>query len=161
MVKWLKITKNQYFGFFALGLCFFILQELPYMVMPLIPLKSNILMEMQDKSMVLNIAEKVLGISSVVVMMFLVRGDAKWFSLDNPKEIAFFCIAMIALIGYFVGWVFYYCGFQGLPLILCTLVALPPIYYASIGLWRKNYVLAVLGCMFLITHISNVWYNLK
>lgn len=94
-------------------------------------------------------------------MLFLVRGDAEWFSLRTPKEIFFFSVAMISIIGYFIGWVFYYNGFQSLPLILCSLVALPPIYYAFIGLWRGNYVLAVLGGMFFLAHISNVWNNLK
>lgn len=55
MVRWFRVSDNQYFGFFMLGLVFFILQELPYIVMPLIPLESNPLMEMQDKSAVLNI----------------------------------------------------------------------------------------------------------
>lgn len=161
MVKWFRLTQNQYFGFFALGLAFFVLQELPYIIMPLIPLKSNPLMEMQDKTMLLNIIEKVLGVSCIVVMLFLVHGDAKWFSLDTQKEQVFFGMAMIAIIGYFIGWLFYFNGFQSLPLMLCCLVALPPIYYAFIGLWRRNYILTVLGVLFLIAHIANVWNNLK
>jgi hypothetical protein len=161
MVKWIKLTRNQYFGFFALGLAFFILQELPYVVMPFIPLNLNPLMEMQDKSIILNAIEKVLGVSCIITMLFLVRGDAKWFSLDSPKEKVFFSIAMAAIAGYFAGWAFYYNGFQSLPLILCLLVALPPIYYLAIGLWRRNYVLVVLGGVFLAAHISNVWNNLK
>lgn len=161
MVKWFRLTKNQYFGLFLLGVAFFLLQELPYIVMPLISLTTNPLMEMQDKSIILNALEKFLGISCIFVMLFLVRADAKWFSLNNPKEIAFFGVAMAAIVGYFIGWGFYFSGFQSLALILCTLVALPPLYYAFIGLWRKNYVLAVLGGMFMITHISNVWNNMK
>jgi len=161
MVKWFRVTKNQYLGFFALGLAFFVLQELPYIIMPLIPLPSNPLMDMQDKSAILNGIEKVLGVSCIFVMLFLVRGDKKWFSLNTLRETLFFSIAMLAIIGYFIGWIFYYCGFQGLPLILCSLVALPPIYYACIGLWRENFVLTVLGCIFLLVHISNVWNNLR
>ena len=161
MVKWFRLTQNQYLGFFALGLVFFVLQELPYIVMPLISLQSNPLMDMQDKSVILNVIEKVLGVSCIIVMLFLVRGDVKWFSLSTSREIFFFSIAMLAIIGYFAGWIFYCCGFQGLPLILCSLVALPPVYYTFIGLWRGNYVLTVLGCMFLLAHISNVWNNLK
>jgi hypothetical protein len=61
MVKWFKLTQHQYIGFFALGLAFFSLQELPYIIMPFIPLESNPLMEMTDKSAVLNAAEKALG----------------------------------------------------------------------------------------------------
>jgi len=161
MVKWVRLSKNQYFGFFAPGLIFFALQELPYMAMLSIPLKSNPLMEMQDKSAVLNTIEKVLGVSCIVIMLFLVRSNGKWFSLSTKKEIVFFSVAMIAIIGYFIGWIFYYNGFQSLPLILCSLVALPPIYYAFIGLWRENYVLTVLSGMFFLVHILNVWNNLK
>ena len=161
MVKWFRITQNQYLGFFALGLVFFVLQELPYIIMPLIPLQSNPLMDMQDKAAVLNAIEKVLGVSCIIVMLFLVRGDSKWFSLNTSRETVYFAIAMIAIIGYFIGWILYFRGFQGLPLMLSTLVALPPIYYAFIGLWRRNYVLAVLGFIFLLAHISNVWNNLK
>lgn len=161
MVRWIRLSKNQYVGFFALGLAFFILQELPYIVMPMIHLKTNPLMEMQDKSIILNTVEKILGVSCIVVMLFLVRGDVKWFSLSNRKEIIFFNVAMTAIAGYFIGWVFYFNEYQSLPLILCSLVALPPIYYACIGLWRRNYVLAVLGGLFLAAHLSNVWYNLK
>ena len=160
MVRWLKITQNQYLGFFALGLAFFVLQELPYIVMPLVPLQSNPLMEMQDKSVLLNVIEKVLGVSCIIAMLFLVRGDSKWFSLGTSREKAFFVIAIIAIIGYFAGWIFYFAGFQSLPLILCSLVAMPPIYYTFIGLWRGNYILAALGTVFLVAHLSNVWNNL-
>lgn len=161
MIKLFKLTEIQYIGIFPLGFMFIILQELPYIIMPLIDLNTNRLMEMKDKSVFLNITEKVLGISCIFVMLFLVRGDAKWFSLATTKEAVFFSVAMIAIVGYFIGWIFYYRDFQSLPLILCTLVALPPIYYAFIGLWRKNYILSILGGIFLLVHISNVWNNLK
>ncbi|MDR0381456.1 MAG: hypothetical protein LBH86_05625 [Oscillospiraceae bacterium] len=161
MVRWFRLTQNQYFGFFALGLFFFALQELPYIVMPFLSLRTNPLMEMQDKSAILNVIEKVFGVSCIVVMLFLVRGDATWFSLGTRKEILCFIAAMLAIAGYFIGWIFYFHGFQSFPLILCCLVALPPIYYSFIGLWRGNYVLAALGGMFLAAHIANVWNNLK
>jgi len=131
MVQWIQLTQNQYFGFFALGLAFFALQELPYAIMPLMHLKTNVLMEMQDKSAILNVFEKIIGISCIIVMLFLVRGDAQWFSLGGTKEIVFFSVAMMAILGYFI------------------------------GLWRGNYILAGLGGLFLIIHISNVWNNLK
>ena len=54
MVKWLRLTKHQHLWFFRTRLVF-ALQELPYMVMPFIPLKSNPLMQMQDKSIVMNV----------------------------------------------------------------------------------------------------------
>ncbi|MDR2670708.1 MAG: hypothetical protein LBC26_03175 [Oscillospiraceae bacterium] len=160
MAKWLKLTQHQYIGFFALGLAFFVLQEMPYIIMPLMPLTANPLMEMTDKSTLLNAAEKALGVSCIVALLFLVRDDGKWFSLHGTKEIVFFCVAMLAIIGYFTGWAFYFNGYQSLPLMLCTLVALPPVYYSFLGWWRGNYVLVALGGLFLIAHVSNVWNNL-
>jgi len=161
MVRWFAVTQNQYVGFFTFGLALFVLQQLPYIVMPFIQMEANLLMEMQDKSMLLNAIEKILGVSCIVVMLFLVRGDAQWFSVHTLHEKIFFCAAMLAISGYFVGWVFYFNGFQNLFIIFCFLVALPPIYYSFIGLWRGNYPLAVLGGMFLIAHLSNVWNNLR
>jgi hypothetical protein len=160
MVKWFKITKNQYFGFFPLGVALLFLQELPYIIMPLIPLQNNILMDMEDKIAALNIAEKILGVSCIVVMFFLVRSDAKPFSLKNKRELIGFSTAAAALTCYYIGWIFYFQGFQSLALILIFLVAMPPLYYASIGLWLKNYTLSILGIIFLIVHISNVLVNL-
>ena len=160
MVKWIKLTKNQYIGFFALGLAFFVLQELPYIIMPLLSLSSNPLMEMQDKSLILNALEKVLGVSCIVTMLFLVRGDAKWFSLGTAMEKRFFCVAVLAIIAYFTGWFFYFNGFQSFALMLGLLVAMPPIYYTFIGLWRKNYALTAFGSMFLLAHLVNVANNL-
>ena len=45
MANWVKQTRNQYLGFFALGLALLALQELPYIVMPFIPLASNPLID--------------------------------------------------------------------------------------------------------------------
>ena len=160
MVKWIRATQRQYIGFFALGLAFFALQELPYIIMPLVPLSSNPLMEMQDKSLLLNAAEKLLGMSCIIVMLFLVHEDAKWFSLDSAVEKGFFCAAMLAVGMYFAGWILYFNGFQSRLIIIGLLVAMPPIYYGFIGLWRKNYPLAALGGMFLLAHLANVWNNL-
>jgi len=161
LLKWFALTQNQYIGFFGIGLALFVLQQMPYIIMPLLHLESNPLMEMQDKSAVLNAIEKILGVSCVILMIFLVRGDVQWFSLNTIQEKIFFGVAMLAIIVYFVGWVFYFRGFHDLTFMLITLVAMPPIYYAFIGLWRGNYVLAVVGGLFLIAHLSNVWNNMK
>ena len=161
MAKWFRITKKQYVGFFALGLAFFALQELPYIIMPLLSIQPNPLIEMQDRSVFLNAVEKVLGVSCIVFMLFLVRENARWFSLGTKKEKTYFIVAMAAILGYFVGWTLYFNGFQSVPLILCTLVALPPIYYTFIGLWRCNSFLAICGVAFFLAHITNVWNNLR
>ena len=61
MVKWIKLFSNQYLGFWLLGLVLFAIQEIPYMVMPLLKLKTNPIMNMTETSPCLDILEKILG----------------------------------------------------------------------------------------------------
>jgi len=161
MVKWLKITEYQYLGFFAPGLFFFALQELPYIIMAVFKLDGGPIMAMENKSAVLNTIEKVCGVTCIMLLLFVVRSDANRFSLVAAKEVVCFAAAMTAIIGYFIGWIFYWNGQQSLALMLGTLVALPPIYYAFLGLWRGNTPLSIMGFVFLAAHLSNVWNNLR
>ena len=61
MVRWVKLFGNQYLGFWILGLILFLVQEIPYMVMPLFHLETNPIMNMAETSMALDICEKILG----------------------------------------------------------------------------------------------------
>ncbi|MCH4201652.1 MAG: hypothetical protein LKF69_01155 [Bacilli bacterium] len=160
MVKWIKLYKNQYLGFFALGVLLFFVQELPYMVMPLFNLTSNPIMEMPEASPFLNGLEKILGILSIAILILIVEKDAKWFSLSSKKELSFFTVAMMMLLINFGGWIFYFAGYQSKALMIVCLVAAVPLYYVFLGLWRKNYVLAITGVLFFIVHVSHVSMNL-
>ena len=71
MLKWIKIFDNQYVGFWVLGLILFLIQEMPYMVMPLFKLETNPIMNMQESSVVLNVCEKILGSSCIAFMTFI------------------------------------------------------------------------------------------
>lgn len=73
MVKWLKITENQYFGFWILGLVLFALQEVPYMLMPFLKLKTNPIMNMQETFVFLDVCEKILGSLCVFLMTFVIQ----------------------------------------------------------------------------------------
>ena len=50
MVRWIRLFRDQYFGFWVLGLVLFALQEIPYMVMPLFHLETNPIMNMTETS---------------------------------------------------------------------------------------------------------------
>lgn len=158
--KWVKIIKNQYLGLWLIGAAFFVIQELPYIVMPLIPLPANPVMNMPTNSMFLDICEKILGVLCVAVMILIVHKDNKLFSVKTNGEIAFFSVAagMIAL--NFVGWILYYCGMQSIAIMIIFIFALPPLYYLFIGLWRKNYFLVGISGIFFIIHLSNAFVNL-
>lgn len=159
MVRWIKLFGDQYLGFWALGLVLFALQEVPYMLMPLIRMGSNPIMEMTETSPILDAAEKILGTLCIVLMVFIVHKNAALFSLSDGRE--FFILAMAILLANFVGWGLYFTGHQSLLVMMLFLVALPPLYYVAIGLWRQNAPLTVAGALFFFVHFAHVFGNLK
>ena len=160
MFKWFKIVKNQYFGLWLLGLLFFAIQEIPYMVMPLIPLETNPIMEMTVNSLFLDVCEKIFGVLSIAVMVLIVNKETKLFSVKSKSEIAFFSVAAGIIALNFIGWILYFYGIQSVAVMIAFLFALPPLYYVFIGLWRKNYFLVAIGGIFFIFHLANAITNL-
>lgn len=161
MLKWIKIFDNQYVGFWVLGLILFLIQEMPYMVMPLFKLETNPIMNMQESSVVLNVCEKILGSSCIAFMTFIVCDEKKIFSISDPKELLFFCIAVGIILLNFLGWYLYFIGYQSIFVMMFFIVVLPPLYYVFVGLWRNNIILTVTGCIFLVVHFIHVLGNLK
>ena len=161
MVRWVKLFGNQYLGFWVLGIVLFAVQEIPYMVMPLFNLKTNPIMNMTETSMTLDVCEKILGSLCIALMVFIVHKDAKLFSIAEGRERTFFILAVILLMANFAGWVLYFTGHQSILIMMLFIVALPPLYYVAVGLWRQNLPLAVTGAVFLTVHFIHVWGNLK
>ncbi len=161
MLKWIKIFDNQYVGFWVLGLILFLIQEIPYMVMPLFKFETNPIMNMQESSVVLNVCEKILGSSCIAFMTFIVCDEKKIFSISAPKELLFFCIAVGIILLNFLGWYLYFIGYQSIFVMMFFIVVLPPLYYVFVGLWRNNIILTVTGCIFLVVHFIHVLGNLK
>lgn len=160
MFKWVKIIKNQYFGLWLIGLVLFVVQELPYIIMPLISLQTNPIMNMPTSSVFLDVCEKIFGILCVVVMVLIVHRDNKLFSVKTKSEIAFFSVAAGAIALNFIGWLLYFCGTQTVAVMIIFIFALPPLYYLFIGLWRKNYFLVGTAGLFFAIHLSNAFINL-
>ena len=161
MIKWIKLFDNQYLGFWILGLLLFIIQEIPYMVMPLFNLETNPIMNMQESSMFLNLCEKILGSLCIVFMTFIIHKDATFFSAKQGKELLFLCISIGILLLNFSGWFLYFTGHQSIIIMMLFIVTLPPLYYVFIGLWRNNILLTVTGCIFLIVHFIHTLSNLR
>ena len=145
MARWIKLFRDQYLGFWALGLLLFALQEIPYMVMPMLHLETNPIMNMTETSAALDICEKVLGSLCIALMVFVVHRDAMLFSIA-PN---------------YAGWALYFAGHQSLFVMMLFIVALPPLYYVAIGFWRQNTPLTVAGAVFLAVHFIHVWGNLR
>lgn len=155
-----KLFKNQHLGFWAPGLLFFALQEVPYMVMPFIHLDSNPIMNMQESSMIMNVLEKILGTLCVISMIFIVPKDTGSINKNGPKKIYFLIAVTILLLNYF-GWTLYFTGHQSILIMMFSIVMLPPLYYIYIGLWRDNPPLIAIGSLFEIVHFTHVWMNLR
>lgn len=161
MVKWIRLFDNQYLGFWILGLLLFAVQEIPYMLMPLFQLKENPIMNMQESSVVLNFCEKFLGSLCIASMIFIVHKDAVIFSIDDYQDKIIFALIIITLLVNFFGWALYFTGHQSITVMMFFIVLLPPLYYALIGLWRKNIFLAVVGFVFMLVHFFHVLGNLR
>ena len=161
MVKWIKLFGNQYLGFWVFGLVLFAIQEIPYMIMPLLKLESNPIMNMQESSVVLNTCEKILGSLCIALMTFVVCDEKKLFSIRDTHELLFFGIFMGILLLNFFGWFLYFTGHQSTFVMMFFIVMMPPLYYVFIGLWRSHVLLTITGCIFLIVHFTHVLGNLK
>ncbi len=161
MVKWFKLWGSQYFGFWLLGLVLFAVQEIPYMVMPLWKLEANPIMTMPESSLLLEKSEKLLGSLCIALMVFLVHGEMCFFSVTTGRERLFFWLAAGTLLLNFAGWLLYFTGHQTLLVMMLFIVAMPPLFYVLIGLWRSNTPLTITGCVFLVVHFVHVWKNLK
>lgn len=161
MVKWLKITENQYFGFWMLGLVLFALQEVPYMLMPFLKLKTNPIMNMQETFVFLDVCEKILGSLCVFLMTFVIQKNVGFWNLGERNGQIGFGLAVVVLLLNYLGWGMYFHGFQPIWVMLLFIVVLPPIYYVCIGLWRQNWPLIFNGILFLAVHFTHVFCSLK
>lgn len=161
MIKWFKIFGDQYIGFWILGFFLFAMQEIPYMIMPFFKLENNPIMNMRESSVALNICEKLLGSLCVAMMTFIVQEKAVFFHIGNGIcKIGFFMAVFVLLLN-FIGWGLYFNGHQTTGIMMFFIVALPPLYYVFIGLWRENWLLLSTGILFEIIHFSHVYGNLK
>lgn len=161
MVRWIRLLGNQYLGFWIVGLVLFGIQEIPYMVMPLLKLETNPIMNMQESSAVLNIFEKILGSLCIAFMILIVHSEAEFFSVKSGRELLFFWMTVGVLLLNFFGWFLYFTGHQSTMVMMFYIVILPPLYYVFIGLWRYNTALTITGCIFLAVHFVHVLGNLK
>ncbi|MDR2138162.1 MAG: hypothetical protein LBP50_01230 [Tannerella sp.] len=98
---------------------------------------------------------------SVVLLVLPVNDKDADASLKISRNKIFFVLALLFLAVYFVGWWFYFNGFQRIAWMLSCLVAMPPLYYMSLGLWRRNRPLVIVAVFFLVFHIANVWTGLN
>lgn len=155
MLKFIHLFKNYYFGISFIGIVAFVIQEIPYIIMPLIKPASNPIMNMQNEIKWIETIQGILGMLSMILLMLIVRDDVKSFSIITTKDKVFFALTVFMILINFVGWTFYYLGYQYGWLIVISQFAVVPLYYLFFGLWKSNYLLVGTATLFFIIHTIN------
>ena len=127
MIKFLHLFKNYYLGISFIGIAAFVIQEIPYIVMPLIKPASNPIMNMSNEIKWIGTVQGIFGILSMILMILI----------------------------NFIGWILYYMGYQYGWLIIITQFAVVSLYYLFLGLWQRNYLLAGTAVPFFVIHTIN------
>jgi hypothetical protein len=73
MLKFIHLFKNYYLGISLIGIAAFVIQEIPYIVMPLIKPASNPIMNMTDEIKWIETVQGIFGILSMILLMLIVR----------------------------------------------------------------------------------------
>lgn len=155
MLKFVHLFKNYYFGVSFIGIVAFIIQEIPYIIMPFIKPASNPIMNMQNEMKWIETIQGILGMLSMILLMLVVRDDVKFFSIATTKDKVCFALTVFMILINFVGWTFYYLGYQYGWLIVISQFAVVPLYYLFFGLWKSNYLLAGTAALFFVIHTIN------
>lgn len=92
MIKIAHLFKNYYLGISFIGIIAFVIQEIPYIIMPLVKPESNPIMNMQNELKCIQIIQGVFGMLSMVLLMLIVRDDVGFFSIETTRDKVFFCI---------------------------------------------------------------------
>lgn len=159
MVKFFHLFKDYYLGISFVGVIAFAIQEIPYMIMPLIKLRSDPIMNMQNEIPWIEKTQSIFGVLSMIFLMLIVKDNDKFFSIDTYKEKVFFTITVLMILINFIGWAFYYLGFQYSWLIVISQFAVVPLYYLFFGSWQSNYLLVGTASVFFLIHTINGYLN--
>ncbi len=155
MLKFVHLFKNYYLGLSFIGLAAFAIQEIPYIVMPLIKPASNPIMNMPNKIKWIETLQGISGMLSMALLMLIVRDDVKLIPRETGREKIFLFLTILMILINFIGWTLYYMGYQYGWLIAISQFAAVPLYYLFFGLWKSNYLLAGTAVPFFIIHTIN------
>lgn len=154
-MKLVHIFKDYYLGISFMGIIAFVIQEIPYLIMPIINPKSNPIMNMQNEIQWLDRIQGVFGVLSMVLLILIVKKEESFFHIGTGKEKIFFFLTVGMILINFIGWTLYYLGCQYSLLIVVSQFAVVPLYYLFFGLWKSNYLLVGSASIFFVIHTVN------
>ena len=159
MLKFTHLFKNYYLGVSVIGIIAFMIQEIPYIIMPLVKPVHNPIMNMQNEIEWIVTIQNILGVLTMALLMLIVRDDVGLFSLKTTKGKNFFALTVLMLLINFIGWTAYYLGYQYGWLIVISQFMAVPLYYLFYGVWESNYPMVGTAALFLIFHTMNGFMN--
>jgi hypothetical protein len=144
------MIKNYRFGFSITGLIIYVLQLIPNIIWISFPPVNNVLAQNNSPYPILNIVERVCGISTVALLILIVNEE----SGRSKKANLYIGLAALFLVAYYISWVFYYKGVVSPWMLIAVMAGMPPLYFLFAGLWKKNYVVIIPCIIFGITHVT-------
>ena len=105
MLKFIHLFKNFYLGISFVGIAAFVIQEIPYIVMPLIKPTSNPIMNMTNEIQWIETVQGIFGMLSMILLMMIVRDDIKLIPRETTKEKTFFFLMVLMILINFTGWI--------------------------------------------------------
>ncbi len=155
MIKFLHLFKNYYLGISFIGIAAFVIQEIPYIVMPFIKPASNPIMNMQNEIKWVGTVQEIFGMLSMILLMLIVRDDVKLIPIETTKDKTYLFLTILMILINFIGWILYYMGYQYGWQIIISQFAVVPLYYLFFGLWKSNYLLVGTAVPFFVIHTIN------
>lgn len=135
-------------GFSLYGLLIVALQSLPNIVWVLWPPASNALEDNASSVPFIEYGEHILGVSVVVLLLFLVN-RTRTSKIPHGKWTA---AGFIAIALYWLCWVLYFAGIQPVP-VICAMVILPPAAFFCAGTAEKIWPIPAASTAFLAFHL--------
>ena len=155
MLKFIHLFKNYYLGISFIGIAAFVIQEIPYIVMPIFKPVSNPIMSMTNEIKWIETVQGIFGMLSMILLILIVRDDVKLIPRETTKDKTFLFLTILMILINFVGWILYYIGRQYGWLIIISQFAVVPLYYLFFGLWKSNYLLVGTAVPFFVIHTIN------
>jgi hypothetical protein len=146
--------KNLRMGFSLYGALVVALQSLPNIVWALFPPAVNRLAGNASSVPFIEYGEHILGVSVVILLLFLVRrGQEKRLPKNGFARAAFVAIGL-----YWAFWACYFCGVQP-DFAIYAGVILPPSAFFCSGLAEKVYPVSAASAVFLAFHLVTALEN--
>lgn len=125
------MLKKYKFGFDIWGLVIFLIVMIPTFIWSAVPAPDDILRN-ESKTQIIDVIGSVCQVLFVDILCFLINKERKKLRFSS-----LIIAAIISIIIYFSGWIFYYCGNIS-PLVIMALTLPPCFAFFFFALDRKN-----------------------